>query len=130
MTESELNEIQLRTNLQYRGQPDADKLLESLKASYTLDPSSGNYLQHSQEYADTPAIGADCDTFQGNSGSPVYHKSRHMVIGLIFAGEEDRPEPWQAGWQRHEMVLPIKPVLDVIKQSVRNWSTLGLQISE
>lgn len=98
--------------------------LKEFVDSYRLrdDGNGQSYYEYiSQRFGNQPTIGADSDTYHGNSGSPVYNRRTHAVIGLLFDGQEDLTEPWAAGWRAHEAVLPITQVVQRLDEAAPDW---------
>lgn len=97
--------------------------LKEFVDSYQLREGEGepHYEYISVRFDKQPTIGADSDTYRGNSGSPVYHRRSHAVIGLLFDGQEDLSEPWAAGWRAHEAVLPITKVVERLDIAAPAW---------
>jgi len=97
--------------------------LKEFVDSYQLREGDGApyYEYISVRFDQQPTIGADSDTYRGNSGSPVYHRRSHAVIGLLFDGQEDLSEPWAAGWRAHEAVLPITKVVERLDIAAPAW---------
>lgn len=94
--------------------------LKEFVESYKLQ-DDGSYEYISERFGNQPTIGADSDTYHGNSGSPVYHRRTHAVVGLLFDGQEDLTEPWAAGWRAHEAVLPITQVVQRLDSAAPGW---------
>ena len=97
--------------------------LKEFVDSYQLREGDGPpyYEYISVRFDQQPTIGADSDTYRGNSGSPVYHRRSHAMIGLLFDGQEDLSEPWAAGWRAHEAVLPITRVVERLDIAAPAW---------
>ncbi|MCL1634269.1 serine protease [Luteimonas sp. SX5] len=97
--------------------------LKEFVDSYQLRENGGQpyYEYISMRFDQQPTIGADSDTYHGNSGSPVYNRRTHAVIGLLFDGQEDLSEPWAAGWRAHEAVLPITQVVERLDNAAPAW---------
>lgn len=100
-----------------------DGKLKEFIDSYRLRDGDGDpyYEYVSVRFGDQPTIGVDSDTYHGNSGSPVYNRRTHAVIGLLFDGQEDLSEPWAAGWRSHEAVLPITRILERLDAAAPDW---------
>ncbi len=79
------------------------------------------YENFSKRYGGSPTIGANTDTFQGNSGSPVYRRIGSKIIGLLFAGEPDVSTGFSPGWRRHEAILPITEIVKDMTALNPNW---------
>jgi V8-like Glu-specific endopeptidase len=75
----------------------------------------------STRFGNQPTIGADSDTYRGNSGSPVYNRRSHAVIGLLFDGQDDLSQPWEPGWRAHEAILPITEVVRQLDVAKADW---------
>ena len=98
------------------------KLKEFVDSYQLRDGDGAPYYEYiSVRFDQQPTIGADSDTYRGNSGSPVYHRRSHAVIGLLFDGQEDLSEPWAAGWRAHEAVLPITKVVERLDLAAPAW---------
>ena len=111
--------MRVRINLQYKDPAERDKALKQFSDSYVK--KNETYFNYSVRWDKMPTIGADCDTFEGNSGSPVFDKVRHRVIGVLIAGEPDVETPWMPGWIRHEAILPIT---EIVKDISTNFPEL------
>ena len=72
-----------------------------------------------------PTIGANCDTFHGNSGSGAFLKRTQRVVGILIGGQPD-VDRLRSGWARHEAILPIGPILDEIRQKIANLEDRGI----
>ena len=79
------------------------------------------YEYISVRFGEQPTIGVDSDTYRGNSGSPVYHRRSHAVVGLLFDGQEDLSQPWEPGWSSHEAVLPIIEIVERLDAAAPDW---------
>lgn len=101
----------------------ADGKLKEFSDSYrkTTYESKDVYEYYSTRFGNQPTIGADCDTFHGNSGSPVYQRHTHTVVGLLFDGQEDLSEPWKPGWSAHEAILPMSEIIKRLDAVRANW---------
>lgn len=105
-------------NLSYR-----EGKLKEFTDSYRLreDGDAPYYEYISVRFGEQPTIGVDSDTYRGNSGSPVYHRRSHAVVGLLFDGQEDLSQPWAPGWRSHEAVLPIGKVVERLDAAAPEW---------
>jgi hypothetical protein len=79
------------------------------------------YEYISVRFDNQPTIGADSDTYRGNSGSPAFSRRTHTVIGLLFDGQEDLTQPWAPGWRSHEAILPITKVIERLDIAEPVW---------
>lgn len=75
----------------------------------------------STRFGGQPTIGADSDTYRGNSGSPVFDRRTHHVVGILFDGQEDLAEPWQPGWRAHEAILPTPRIVAQLDAAFPTW---------
>ena len=98
------------------------KLKEFIESYQRRDDAGTPYYEYiSVRFGGQPTIGVDSDTYRGNSGSPVFHRRSHAVVGLLFDGQEDLSQPWIAGWRSHEAVLPIAEVLERLDAVAPEW---------
>lgn len=101
------------------------KLKEFTDSYQRHEPGPGDdgpyYEYISVRFDKQPTIGVDSDTYRGNSGSPVYHRRSHAVVGLLFDGQEDLSQPWVPGWRSHEAVLPIGKVIERLDAAAPDW---------
>ncbi|MEX2667510.1 trypsin-like serine peptidase [Candidatus Uabimicrobium amorphum] len=84
-----------------------------------------------------PSFGANCDTFKGNSGSPVFYytgKNKELeVFGLLWGGMPDKKNGVDAFYDynsesAHENFIPMKAILDHIQsKSSDHYSHLHLK---
>ena len=98
------------------------------KASVVLDrsafyPESGDevFEHFSLRWGLQPTIGANSDTYHGNSGSPVYSRRSHEVVGIFTEGEPDVAAPFQAGWRRHEAAIPVTVIVQQLDRLAAAW---------
>jgi V8-like Glu-specific endopeptidase len=99
--------------------------LQSFVDSYVLVPATAHdpsvYENFSRRYDQLPTIGVDSDTSHGNSGSPMFGRREHRVVGILFAGEDDLSVAYQPGWRAHEAVLPISTVIAQLDAKDKSW---------
>ena len=102
-----------------------DGKLKEFRDSYQLRENGGDpwYEYVSVRFGKQPTIGVDSDTYRGNSGSPVFSRRTHAVIGLLFDGQEDLTQAWEPGWRSHEAVLPITRVVERLDAVMPQWRT-------
>lgn len=124
VTAYEFSELQLRIAQEFQGATDQVEKVNSFTSSYVPTKEGNIIIYRNYEYRGLPSIGADCDTFRGNSGSPVYNKRGKGVIGLLMSGEDDRMT-YHAGWRYHEVVLPMSMIVKQLKQHPA-WKSLGI----
>jgi V8-like Glu-specific endopeptidase len=102
--------------------------LKEFRESYkqiVVDNVVKEYDYISARFGDQPTIGADCDTYRGNSGSPAYDRHSHNLIGLLFDGQEDLGQSWKPGWRAHEAILPMSEILGRLETAAPGWSGPG-----
>lgn len=98
------------------------KLKEFVDSYQRREDGDAPYYEYiSVRFGQQPTIGVDSDTYRGNSGSPVYHRRSHAVVGLLFDGQEDLSQPWAPGWRSHEAVLPIAKVIERLDAAAPEW---------
>lgn len=89
-----------------------------------LDPSGSVFYEYfSARFSSQPTIGADSDTYEGNSGSPAFHRRSHALVGLLFDGHnnQDDAAPWSPGWRTHEAILPVTEILKAMDTQEPGW---------
>ena len=128
VTEAEYAELELLVRSEFASieleqQSWIDGKLREFTDSYKRrEDATGIWYEYiSTRFGDQPTIGADSDTYRGNSGSPVFHRRTHHVIGLLFDGQDDLSVPWEPGWRAHEAVLPIAPVIARLDAVYAEW---------
>lgn len=102
-----------------------DGKLKEFSESYQARLDDAGAVDHyeyvSVRFGNQPTIGADSDTYRGNSGSPVYSRRTHLVVGLLFDGQDDLSQPWVPGWSSHEAILPITQVIARLDAAAPDW---------
>jgi hypothetical protein len=64
-----------------------------------------------------PRMGIVADTFQGDSGGPVFdHDRDQCVVGILNRGMPDTGTRLGANWKQNERVLPVRAILDDLKK--------------
>jgi len=123
VTELEFTELEIAVRAEFLGTDDEPKRLQEFRGSYQARSAGGQQVfeNFSRRWSGQPTIGVDSDTFHGNSGSPTYSRKTHRVVGILFAGEDDRDDPWEVGWRAHEAVLPIEVVVDRLDEVHSGW---------
>jgi len=107
-----LAELATQVAARARGDREAATQLRMFFDSYPPAPPGPLRRHLSRRFDGSPAIGADCDTYHGNSGSAAHLKLNHLVIGIVFRGEEDVEEAYEPGWMRHEGIVPASAILE------------------
>ena len=69
-----------------------------------------------------PVMGADCDTFHGDSGGGAFLRNSSRCCGILIEGDSDRRTFTLASFLHHEKILPLR----VINERLAD-KTLGLQ---
>ncbi len=121
---TQLNRLRLLIELELRDDPkERERRLGQFDRSYRKEIHNGReeWRNYSLRWGGQPTLGADCDTFEGNSGSPVYSRERHRVVGVLMKGEPDLSTPWRPGWRRHEAILPVGPIVEQLDVLVPGW---------
>jgi V8-like Glu-specific endopeptidase len=59
-----------------------------------------------------PVMGADCDTFHGDSGAPAFFLAAGSCCGLLTAGSSDKDNYDVATFLHHEKLIPMKVILN------------------
>ena len=109
LTSNDFDELKLEIEADYKEHPERESILKEFTDSYVLRPP--RYFLEDVRYGGQPKIGIVADTFRGNSGSPVYDRDDHCLVGMLIGGAEDRGERLLASWQHHEAVLPVSAIL-------------------
>jgi hypothetical protein len=128
LSEDEYVELKLLVSAEFASVEEEERSyregkLKEFSDSYRRNENGGNpfYEYISVRFGEQPTIGVDSDTYRGNSGSPVYHRRSHAVVGLLFDGQEDLSQPWAPGWRSHEAVLPIAKVIERLDAAEPAW---------
>jgi len=66
-------------------------------------------------------FGCDCDAFSGNSGSPVFDATSHLVVGVFWGGQRDSRQIPAADQKTHEYVVPMWKIAETKKFDVGVW---------
>ena len=125
-SEKDLIKLRMLTcgeNMHKLPKEEIDEILKQIEDSYrkrVISPQKTIYENYSVKHGN-PAIGADCDTFHGNSGSAAYHRKTNAVIGILYAGEKDQNQAYTAGWRRHEAILPIVKIVEQLDAKLPGW---------
>lgn len=89
-----------------------------------------------------PSIGAECDTFSGDSGAPALLRETGKLIGMLYKGMPDIPGQTAATNRRnpeifgtagpdgHELLLPAETIIADIKQGFPTWKDRGIKIEK
>lgn len=123
VNELEFGELEMLVLTEFLDAADDTARVEEFRNSYRRFEQDGfvHYDNYSMRWDGQPTIGVDSDTFHGNSGSPVFSRRTHRVVGILFDGEEDLDTEWQVGWRAHEAVLPITQVISQLDKNDGSW---------
>lgn len=123
VTGLEFTELEIAVRAEFLGADDELERLAEFRQSYRERSENGQpvFENFSLRWGRQPTIGVDSDTFHGNSGSPAYSRNTHLVVGILFDGEDDLDDPWDVGWRAHEAVLPIGVVVDRLDNVHPQW---------
>jgi V8-like Glu-specific endopeptidase len=117
VTQLERSELELIVQSeQAQGEP--LHLMEEFQRSYRCCASAANvqlYENYSFRWGRQPTIGADADTYHGDSGSPVFNRRNHKLVGILFAGADDIQVARTVGWQSHEAILPASCIVSSLE---------------
>jgi hypothetical protein len=123
----EFNQLKLTVEAELADDPNRQQRMDQFFASYRErkpPPETGRLFEnYSLRWGGEPTIGADSDTYHGDSGSPVFSRQSHLVVGLFFAGESDLDVPFTPGWRAHEAILPITEVIAQLDENLPSWRT-------
>ena len=96
----------------------------------------GSHYYHYSLNWKTPLHAISSDTFVGNSGSGTFSKATNNLIGVFIKGGSETGDANRAGWQHHEVCIPIT---EIIRQVDRpkpaglgpDWAEkLGVKVKE
>ena len=95
--------------------PDRAEFMKQFDSSYeTVEETNGvkyRYFYHVKD-GNQPRMGIVANTFQGDSGGPVFERERgQCVVGILVSGADDTGVRLNASWERHEHVLPATAIL-------------------
>jgi hypothetical protein len=111
---NDFDRLKLAIEADYTAHPDRDAILEQFTNSYVLQ--GNRYLLEDERVNFQPKLGIVADTFRGNSGSPVYDRDQHCLVGMLISGAEDRGQRLLATWQHHESALPASAIISDLKK--------------
>ena len=69
-----------------------------------------------------PVMGADCDTFHGDSGGGAFLRNSSRCCGILIEGDSDLRTFTLASFLHHEKILPLRVINERLSDK-----TLGLQ---
>ncbi|MGH9350537.1 MAG: trypsin-like serine protease [Vicinamibacterales bacterium] len=118
------NRLQIIVDAELTNHPKRSAELERFRQSYrrrTLDSGDELFEHFSEKWGRQPTIGANSDTYHGNSGSPVYSRRFHHVVGIFTEGEPDVEAPFEPGWRRHEAAIPVTVIMQQLDRLIPAW---------
>ncbi len=128
--ETQFLELKFEIEVDFADFPDVERvaIVDEFLASYVKEGSEGNaeYSLRDIRFGGQPKLGIVADTFKGNSGSPVYARNNHCVVGILTGGAPDMGQPLNATWQFHETVLPMEAVLSDLASDVQTAQLLDV----
>ena len=131
-TEDQMMKLELAICAETQESPNRAAELQEFLDSYREVSLDGKtfLLNYSAKWGKAgPVIAAECDTYHGNSGSAAYDRQSHQIIGLLYKGEKDLPVSYEAGWRKHEAILPITEICVQLDEDLPSWRTdYGVQV--
>jgi Trypsin len=116
----EFNNIRKEIEVDFAALEDGERLrlVDEFVASYVRagQGASAVFELHDTRFGGQPKLGIVADTFQGNSGSPVFDRDNHCIAGILTGGAPDIGQRLGASWQFHETVLPMPAILSSLEQ--------------
>lgn len=126
-------ELEVGIEAEFKDDPQKSARLKEFSDSYrsfTLPDGSKVYRNYSVLWEKQPTIGADSDTFHGNSGSPVFNRRNNLIVGILHDGQPDLSTPYRAGWHAHEAIVPITRIIEQLDKGLPSWrQQLGVCIA-
>jgi hypothetical protein len=117
----QFEDLKMEIEVDFADLEDADRLrlLDQFVASYVerTDGASTVLELYDTRFGGQPKLGIVADTFQGNSGSPVFDRDDHCIAGILTGGAPDIGQRLGASWQLHETVLPMPAILADLRQN-------------
>src|SRR5262249_26868900 len=113
-TDLEKAELELVVESESADPTEHQEMMDEFQHSYRCCAEVKNvrfYENYSFRWGRQPTIGADADTYHGDSGSPVFDRRNHQLVGMLIAGEDDLEISRIAGWRSHEAILPASCVV-------------------
>lgn len=123
VSEFDYNRLLLSVEAEFQEASDRSQRLEEFRTSYRKTKFRGEqiYEYFALKWGGQPTFGADSDTYHGNSGSPVYKKRSHRLVGLLIAGASDVRVSVTPGWRTHEAILPISKIIEQLDNMWPKW---------
>jgi hypothetical protein len=112
---AEFHHLRLDVDADMLQSDDRVEFMKQFDASYEtvaeVNDVTYRFFHHVKD-GNQPRMGIVADTFQGNSGGPVYDRERKQcVVGILVAGAEDTGTRLTPNWKHHERVLPVSAIL-------------------
>jgi hypothetical protein len=120
-TQDEYTALQMFVCAETQNSPDRAAELDLFIKSYAFNGPKKMYEYYSGRWK-CPTISADCDTFQGNSGSGTFDRAESKLIGVVIGGSLDGgSRSLSPGWRHHEDILPITAVVEQLNDGLKGW---------
>lgn len=121
-----LKNIRKEIEVDFAALPEEDRvaLVEDLTASYR--PDGNRFKLFDQQFGGQPKFGLVADTFKGNSGSPVFFRTDHCVVGMLIGGAPDTGERLLPSWINHETAVPMSAIVEAIRADPQSEPLLNL----
>ncbi len=119
-TEEQYNDLAMFVCAETKLSPRRSEELRDFLSSYVLNQPLSLYENYNVVWK-CPAMLADCDTYHGDSGAGVFSRGRSEVVGLLKGGAPDNGVANVPGWQTHEVVVPIGPILHQLDAWRPGW---------
>jgi V8-like Glu-specific endopeptidase len=148
VSDPELQQLLVGVNAELAAAGSEDAAAEADRFMSFYKPTTGKSGKKAYHYVNQRGgkamryMGAECDTFHGDSGAPAMLRESGELIGILVAGEPDQEDmpnegrvksnPYVAGWLHHEKLLPITEVVDQLDNATKKrWrKECGVTISE
>jgi V8-like Glu-specific endopeptidase len=124
------DKVKLRIQASLIGKtPDSTATTEKVfKYSYekvTLENKKEIYRYYLHSHGQhMPVMGADCDTFHGDSGGPAFLRTGSVCCGILIEGESDDSVYTVATFTHHEKLLPMRVINERLsdpKVGLKGW---------
>lgn len=131
VSEAEFNMLLVGVNNEFIGSgaaaAEADRFLQFYQEETVGGKKLYRYVNRKNGLA-LPAMGAECDTFPGDSGAPAMLRENGKLVGILVRGEPNQEQvkaaedsrlksnAYTAGWRHHEILLPVEVILDQLNR--------------
>jgi V8-like Glu-specific endopeptidase len=130
---AEYLEEQTEQDPNVRSQRAAEKARDFMVSRYGQPEPNATNKQYVLRYEGAEYIGAECDTFEGDSGAPAMLREDGSIIGILFKGMSDFGAAMTSarnprvtsrpGARFHERILPISNVIADLNANIPQWQT-------